>query len=177
MDCPIVINVKYELSDFLKFNFWHIKKLSRGFAFFIGLWLFFTLVMLFVLSYEDGIIYGLSALFNQHIWMTSLLVIFLILIGFLYLNIINLGRRMVKENKIWSEEKEITIDNNGISSVSESSSLAVGWRDIVSYGVTKDLIVFYYTSSTSVLIPKRFAGNTETMIIDIAKMNKIKKRK
>ena len=172
-----MFKVKYELSDFLKFNFWHIKKVSKGFTFFVALWLFYIFVILFTESYTKGIIYGLTALVNQHRWMVSLLVIFIILIGFFYLNMYNIGQRMVRENKIWNEEKNISIDEIGISSVSESSSLAIKWKDILSYGVTKDLIVLYYTTSTSILIPKRYIKGMETKIIDIIMQNNVKRRK
>lgn len=177
MEYPLRSTVKYELSDFIEFNYWHIKKLTKGFIFFILLWLFYISVILMAESYFKGILYGLSTLFNQYRWMISLLIIFLLLIGFFYLSIYNVGKRIVKENKIWSEEKEILIDENGVSSVSASSSLKVMWNDILSYGVTKNLIVLYYTKTTAILIPKRFTKDCEFEILEIIKQKNIKRRK
>lgn len=177
MENTLQAKVKYELSDFLEFNYWHIKKLTKGFISFISLWIFFILVVLFVEGYDKGLLYALKTFVNQYRWMISLLVIFIILLGFIYLNIYNTGKRIVKGNKIWSEEKEISIDEKGISSMSASASMTVKWNDILSYGVTKNLIILYYTRSTSILVPRRFIKDCDTEILEIINRKKIKRRK
>ncbi len=177
MDNEVKVKVKYELSDFLKFNYWHIRKIQKGFAFFLGLWTFLILVVLSVESFDKEFVSGLSTIMNQYRWMVSVPVILALLMGFLYVSIYITGKRMIDKNRIWKEEKEITINENGIYTSSTSQSMNLKWSDILKYVETKDLVVLYYTVGAAILIPKRFINGNVKTIIDIIEKRNIRRCK
>ncbi len=171
MESNIKIKVKYELLDFLKFNYWHIRKLKRVFVYFLCLW-FLPVIIFFGKEIGfGGNGKGLFSLVSQYRWMFTIPVVLSLFVGFVYLNIYNIGKRAICKNPIWNEEKEITINDTGVFIVSESASMNLKWEHIVRFANIKELLVLYYSKSATILIPKRYINGKDNEILNVIEKN------
>lgn len=75
------------------------------------------------------------------------------------MNVYIVGKRTYTKDPVWLEEKEITIDDTGISVVSQSSSKNLKWENIIKYTNMKELIALY-TKSSAILILKGMPKTT-----------------
>lgn len=175
MDEEIKIEVKYELFDFLKLNFWVLRKFKKSVILIISVWMIFVLVFFSSEAISKDIRLAINDLFFKHRWMITLPILLLLFLGFNYFTIYNIGKRNISKNSIWNEKKVITINDEYIGSVSESTSLKLKWENIQKYFVLKDLIVLFYSKSATLLIPMRFIGGKEESIIKIIQKHADKK--
>ena len=123
MESEVKIKVKYELYDLLKFNFWSTRKQRRVFLCLLGFILFLMFTMFLMISFDKGMSNGLSIMINEYRFLLAWFIILLILGGMFNLVLYNTCKNMVRNNRIWSEEKDITINETGVYIKSDSATM------------------------------------------------------
>jgi len=98
--------------------------------------------------------------------MFTIPIILSLIVGFVYMNVYIVGKRTYTKDPVWLEEKEITIDDTGISVVSQSSSKNLKWENIIKYTKYERINSFIYKKFSNTY-SKRYAKDDINDIIGI----------
>jgi len=149
------LDIRIELQDFMRFQFWTVRK--KIFPTIIMLASCFIIMLALVL-------FEIISLEISTFWLPLLILIVFYLI--LFISIYSNGKKVYEDDKLLQKEKKYIFSTTGFQLSNSNGASQFVWEEMYTHSESKHNILIYCSPLKAFIIPKRFLNNQQ---IDILK--------